>query len=413
MLLRSSFLVASIGLASATACIADETIDPRADEEEVSPIFNAPGLALDGLSERWAAEFNRGDAIFELPFREGAGLGPLFIRQSCASCHVDDVRGPGMVQKMVQVEADGITPSEDQSLFPFGHTIRPFANRGAAPLLAPPESANVKVTTRIGPPVIGRGMMEAIRDDEIERVAREQASRSDGISGRIHYVTWTSQQNPDTTFGTHYEGEQGLIGRFGLKARIATIDDFTADAFQGDMGLTNPLRPTELPNAEGIEDDAITGIDIPLEELNAVANYVRLLGVPPRKKATRAATELFASVQCAACHVPSMRTRDDYPVEVLRGIDAPVYTDMLLHDMGELLADALVEGDASGSEWRTAPLVGLRFNRVYMHDGRARDVEAAILAHEGPGSEANGSVAAFRALSAEDRRKLIELVESL
>lgn len=116
------------------------------------------------------------------------------------------------------------------------------------------------------------------------------------------------------------------------------------------------------------------------------------------------------------CHVATLRTRSDYPVALLAGIDAPVYTDFLLHDMGSELADGLpvgVDGDANGFEWRTAPLIGLRFDRTFMHDGRAHSVEQAIVMHRGPGSEANGSIDLFDALSAADRDALIQFVESL
>ena len=101
--------------------------------------------------------------------------------------------------------------------------------------------------------------MEAVLDSEIERVEREQAARTDGIHGRINRVTYASEPNPDDLARTYAKGDAGLIGRFGLKARIATLDDFTADAFQGDMGITTPLRPVELPNPDGLTDDRQAG----------------------------------------------------------------------------------------------------------------------------------------------------------
>jgi CxxC motif-containing protein (DUF1111 family) len=127
---------------------------------------------------------------------------------------------------------------------------------------------------------------------------------------------------------------------------------------------------------------------------------------------------LFEATQCAACHVPSLQTRADYPIPELAGIDAEVYTDFLVHRMGEVLADGLpvdpsADGQADSFEWRTSPLIGLRFNRTFLHDGRAKTVEEAVLAHEGEGSEANGSVARFRALSGDDRAALLEFVAAL
>ena len=367
---------------------------------------------IDGLSADWNDRFVAGDAVFEAVFRETQGLGPLYIRHSCGSCHADDARGPAAVRKMVVVEPDG-TPSDDQSLLPYGHTERTQLAAGASTAITPPEDARVLVTRRFGPAVFGRGYVEAVRDDEIERVEREQAARTDGISGRVNRVAWQSEASPDQPFHSYGPGDAGLVGRFGHKARIATIDEFAADAYQGDMGLTSPLRPNELPNPDGLTDDALVGLDVDLETVNLAADYVRLIAIPDRLETTERGAELFARALCAVCHVTSLRTRDDYPVAQLAGIDAPIYTDLLLHDMGTELADGLAEQDASAREWRTPPLMGLRHLRNYLHDGRAATVEEAIAGHRGSGSEANVSVDAFEAMSPEDRRELIGFVSAL
>lgn len=370
-------------------------------------------LPLPGLDSTWRARFNEGDAIFATPFRSAEGLGPLYIRSSCEACHRADSKGPGKVTKMVVVEADGVTPAADQSLLPFGHTERGQLVAPATTPIRAPADTSVKTSTRLGPAVFGRGYLEAIRDDEIERIEAEQAQRTDGVSGRIHRVPWRSEANPEQPFHRYGPGDAGLIGRFGVKARIATLDDFSADAFQGDMGMTSPLRPLELANPDGLADDAREGIDLDSETVNAAADYVRLIRMPSREAADPKAAALFEKAQCSICHVPSLRTRDDYPIAQLAGIDAPVYTDLLLHDMGVELADSLPEGDASGGEWRTAPLIGLRHLRSYLHDGRASTVEEAILLHRGTGSEANASVDAYEALSSGDRALLLDFVESL
>jgi CxxC motif-containing protein (DUF1111 family) len=116
--------------------------------------------------------------------------------------------------------------------------------------------------------------------------------------------------------------------------------------------------------------------------------------------------------------VPALRTRSDYPIPELAGVDAEVYTDLLLHRMGHDLADGLpssasVDGEADSFEWRTAPLIGLRFNRTFMHDGRARSIEDAVLAHRAQGSEANAVIDRFEALADADREALLEFVEAL
>ncbi|WP_437760139.1 di-heme oxidoredictase family protein [Sorangium sp. So ce1389] len=370
-------------------------------------------IPLHGSSKEQVARFKDGDALFDFVFRERDGLGPLYIRASCAGCHEGAARGPGAVQKMVLVEADGLTPAVDQAGLPYGHTMRPYGVAGATTLSLPGTDVTIKLSQRLGPPVFGRGYMEAVDDAEIERVAAEQAARGDAIRGRINRVVFHSKKNGDETFHTFAEGDENLIGRFGFKARVATLDDFTADAYQGDMGITSPLRPHELPNPDGLTDDAKPGEDVVLDTVNAVADYMRLLEIPRRAPADARGEALFEEADCAVCHVPSLRTRADYPIEQLADIDAPVYTDFLLHDLGPDLADGLADESASSVSWRTAPLIGMRHSTAYLHDGRARTIEQAILLHDGEGSEAAASVAAFRALSREDRQALIDFVRSL
>jgi CxxC motif-containing protein (DUF1111 family) len=315
---------------------------------------------------------------------------------------------------MVVVEGDGVTPSTDQSALPWGHTARPYVAAGAQTPIEPPEGEpSIKRSTRLGPAVFGRGYMEAIDGAEIERVEAEQAALGGPVSGRINRVTFHSKANPEQTFHAYAEGEGGLIGRFGLKARVATLDDFTADAYQGDMGVTSLLRPDELTNPDGLTDDAKPGEDVVLDTVNAVADYMRLLEMPDREDTGGSGLDLFTQAGCAACHVPSLRTRADYPIALLAGIDAPVFSDLLLHDMGDALADGLADESATSREWKTAPLIGVRHLGAYLHDGRAKTVEEAILLHDGPGSEAAASISTFRALPYESRAALIEFVRAL
>jgi CxxC motif-containing protein (DUF1111 family) len=314
---------------------------------------------------------------------------------------------------MSVVQADGVTPAEDQSLLPFGHTVHPLVTAGAkTPVVPPPDDPSIKVTIRVGPSVLGRGYLEAVLDSEIERLATEQAARGDGIHGRVNHVTYASEPNQDTRFHQHQKGDL-VIGRFGLKARIATLDDFTADALQGDMGITSPLRPEEIPNPDGLADDLRPGIDTTLDNVNARAMYLRLLAIPRRAEPSDLAKRLFEDAQCATCHVPSLKTRPDHAITLLAGIDAGVFSDLLLHDMGDTLADGMNDGEAGSRDWRTAPLIGLRFNRAFLHDGRAQSVEQAILLHDGPGSEASEAVRRFQAQSAADQRTLLEYVQGL
>jgi CxxC motif-containing protein (DUF1111 family) len=228
-------------------------------------------------------------------------------------------------------------------------------------------------------------------------------------------VVYRSTESADPEFHQFVLGQTNLIGRFGLKARQPTLDDFTADALAGDMGITSPQRPGELPNPGALDDDAKPGQDVAVDVVRKITEYVRLIEIPARDPApdTPKARALFEQTLCSACHTPSLRTRSDYPIAQLAGIAAPVFTDMLLHAMGADLADGLVDESAGSDEWRTAPLIGLRFQRSFLHDGRALDLESAILMHDGPGSQASESVARFRALTSAEQAALLAFVGSL
>lgn len=361
----------------------------------------ATDLPLRNLDETWTARFTDGDAKFEEVRSAAAGLGPLFIRSSCAACHSADSKGPGTVQKFMGSTADDT----------FGNTVRSQKTAGATTLLKPP--ADAKVSLRFGPAVFGRGYIEAVLDSEIERVEAEQAAAGGSISGRINRVTFHSERNQDLRFPAYDRNTANLVGRFGVKARVATLDDFSADAYQGDMGITSPMRPTEHPNPDGLTDDEKPGLDIDLDTLNLVSDYVRLIAIPKRLEQTSQGQALFTQAQCSVCHTPSMRTRADYPIPQLANIDAPIFSDLLLHDMGDNLADGIAEESATGREWRTAPLMGIRFLMNYLHDGRAKTVADAILSHRGEGSEANDSVANFEALDLAQQQTLIDYVSAL
>jgi CxxC motif-containing protein (DUF1111 family) len=409
---RLALLGLSMGVL-AGACDADPPAMMSSPGTQLFGVNDPVDVPIAGLSAEDQAAFVNGDNLFDLPLRDGDGLGPLYTRTSCSSCHQDAERGPGSVQKMVVVEADGWTRAADQSKLPFGFTEHPLLTAGATtPIVPPAGDTTVKVTSRLGPPVLGRGYMEAVLDSEIERMAAEEAARPDAIHGRVNHVVYASQPNPDTRFHTHQPGDM-VIGRFGVKARIATLDDFTADALQGDMGITSPLRPTEFANPDGLTDDLHPGVDITADSVNGRSQYVRTIAIPRRVQGDPRGPQLFDQVQCSACHVPSLRTRPDYPIAQLADIDAPIYSDLLLHDMGIERADGMAEGEATSRDFRTAPLIGLRFNKQYLRDGSAATIEDAILAHGATGSEAAGSVAAFQALSAADRALLVQFVSSL
>jgi CxxC motif-containing protein (DUF1111 family) len=137
---------------------------------------------------------------------------------------------------------------------------------------------------------------------------------------------------------------------------------------------------------------------------------LRRIAIPKRVGLTERGAKLFEQTGCATCHVPTLHTRRDYPIAQLADIDAPIYSDLLLHDLGAALADGNTDGTATSAQWRTSPLIGLRFMKTYMHDGRAHSVADAIAAHDG---EARVAADSFRALGDADRADLLKFVEAL
>lgn len=352
-------------------------------------------LPMAALTREERASFDRGDPIFARVFRESQGLGPVYIRASCASCHASDGRGPGAVERVLAVEADGYTPRADQSVMPWGPVLRPFfvapATRGVD---APERDEGVLRSRRVGPAVFGRGWMEAVDPAELARLAWEQA-RGGELRGRVPWL-------PD-----------GSLGRFGLKSRVATLEGFAADALRGDMGITSPALPDEVPNPDGLRDDARPGVDVGAEVVRDLGGYLQGLAMPARRALNPLGRSVFERIGCAGCHAPALATRADAPVRATRGARAEVYTDMLLHDMGAGLADGSAEGAAGPRDWRTAPLIGLRFFRAYLHDGRARTLDDAARMHRGEGSEANASVDRYEALPDPERAALLAFIQAL
>lgn len=348
-----------------------------------------------GLSDDEFARFTRGEARFDEPFAETQGLGPHYIHRSCVSCHEHDARGPGTVRRIVSSEP-----------LPHGDVVRPrLAGDARTPLRAP---AGARETTRLGPAVFARGWLEAIDDETILAWEAAQARDEDEVTGRAARLLGTDPA-PPSLFGARTP----RLGRFGHKARSATLESFAADALLGDMGLTSPARPEEPSNPDALTDDLRAGVDVDAETVTALADYVRALDVPARRRLDARGAQRFLDVGCAECHVPAARTRADHPIAALRDRDVALYTDLLLHDMGAGLEDGIAEGVASGREWRTAPLVGLRFLRGLLHDGRAADVTEAVASHASEGSEASASVARFAALGDDDRAALVRFVEAL
>lgn len=279
------------------------------------------------------------------------------------------------------------------------------------------------LSVRAAPSLVGLGLLEAVPEQELERLAQAQRGDQDGVAGRLQIVA-----DPRDA------GVQ-RVGRFGWKAGTVTLEQQASLAFNTDMGVTSPLMAS-LECARGSAGSDCARVDTGAAKLTAsdihkTTLYLSLLGVPPKRSfdnpleqdaqarqlqaMVKRGAQLFDTARCTACHAPELRTGHHKFAELRYQTIRP-YTDLLLHDMGQELADTYVEGRATAREWRTAPLWGLGTaaaidpNVRYLHDGRAATLEEAILWH---GGQAAAAKARFAAMSAEDRRALVEFLKSL
>jgi CxxC motif-containing protein (DUF1111 family) len=364
---------------------------------------------LEGLTPAERAAFAEGDAQFERPFAATEGLGPIFNDVSCAACHGGDGRG------RTENALTRFSLGADPALAMGGPQLQDRALPGAEPERLP---AGVQTSRRLPPPVFGVGLIEAIPAESLLARADPSDADGDGISGRVNLVT------PPDFVPAHEPGAgPGPVpGRFGRKAQVTSLLQQVVDAYHQDLGVTTDFRPDEnvnpLASRPTESADRVSDPELPATAVRAVMNYLRLLAPPapgPMTAARERGRSLFASAGCASCHVPALRTGPG-ATPALRDREVRLYSDLLLHDMGDGLADGRPDGDADGREWRTTPLWGLRVAREFLngdlfllHDGRARTVLEAILAH---GGEAQAARDAFVALSEADRAALVDFVES-
>ena len=267
----------------------------------------------------------------------------------------------------------------------------------------------ILVSPRIAPSVFGGGLLEAIPDAAILAKADPDDSDGDGISGRANMV-WSVR-----------DGETRL-GRFGWKANVPTLEQQIAGAFHGDIGITSPLFVDEnCPTGQDTCQSAPNGgvPEIGEERLAKVVFYNQTLAVPAMRDVddpqVRRGARLFLKAGCAACHTPNYTT-GEHAVPAVTGQVIFPYTDLLLHDMGEGLADGRPDFLANEREWRTPPLWGIGLiknvnnHTRLLHDGRARDIAEAILWHGGEGLAAREE---FRKMSREEREALLRFLEAL
>lgn len=437
----------------------DELLQPKSGGamtvgESTRHAFSRPAT---NLSVAQRGEFFIGNAFFNSPWvvapaSAGArdGLGPMFNARSCDACHNNDGRGQPpvtedeqpvslVIQFATSTPGDNNEPQADPN---YGVNFNPFSIGGVPTegkvrirheelagthgdgttytLLAPKYSfeelaygelaADTKLSPRVAPAVFGSGLLEAIPEQQIlERNDPEDADK-DGISGRPNYV-WDPLVN------------RAVLGRFGWKLNQPDIAHQTAAAFSSEIGMTTSFRPKEIctPVQTACVAAPTGGTPEISDEIFAhMVTYQRMLAVPVRRNLdspeVKRGAKVFLEAGCESCHRATFKTGDIKDQPWLSGQTIHPFTDMLLHDMGEALADGRADFAASGSEWRTAPLWGLGLQKTVnghtrlLHDGRARDVSEAILWHGGEGENAKQ---AYRNLSKQDREALLRFIDSL
>lgn len=360
-----------------------------------------PGSPVAGLDEKALLRFQAGEALFNRVFRPENGLGPLFNGDQCSACHT--LPAPGGTGEQFVHRASRFSAQQCDLLSAAGgENIRLMATptlRAHGIERQPfPEKATERTRFNV-PFIFGLGLVDAIPEAQIVQRADPDDSDRDGISGR-----------PGVDI-------QGRFSRFGRKADQPTLESFVESAAHLEMGLTTPSHPHDgtiagQPFPEGVAlatDPELSKADVAL-----ITDFVRFL-TPPAQRILEAdrttiqrGQELFHAVGCAKCHTPTMTT-GAHEVPALAHKQFPLYSDLLLHDLGPDLTNVCGPG-ASPTETRTEPLIGLGLRSLYLHDSRTKDLTEAIGFH---GGEAAAAKARFQSLNELDRHKLIRFLRSL
>ena len=374
------------------------------------------------------------------------GLGPLYNAKACAECHISDGRsGPGdgtlplfgVVIRMSLESPDGLEedPNYGGQFQPFGipgipgegevwadYTEQQFTIPGptTVSLRTPtyrfenlaygPLADRVLLSPRTGPAMIGLGLIEAIDENDIIDGADPDDLDKNGVSGRVNYVTGSTGKKQ--------------VGRFGWKANKVSLASQAQAAFLVDIGITSNAHPDNNCTMVQLDCDTASTLspspEISDEILGMVVNYISLLAVPEMRDredpTVQRGYQLFEEIGCTDCHRPHWKTGEHPSLAELSNQDIYPFSDFLIHDMGEALADHRPDESASGSEWRTPPLWGHGLQKVvngheyFLHDGRARGFVEAIVFH---GGEAEEKKNRFISLPKEEREALIRFLESI
>lgn len=411
---------------------------------------SAFGHAFSTLNETLERVHEIGDVQFgstfvSAPAPINPGLGPIFNNVGCASCHINDGRGkvPGAgetsVLMLFRISIAGQSPHGGPNAVPgFGEQLQNRANIGIKKegdvtityneksftfddgaeykLRFPTYTVNnnyaaypsdAMLSPRVAAPIFGLGLLESVSDADILSRVDDKDLDGDGISGKANYV-WNFITNSTT------------LGRFGWKANQPNLLQQVAAAYNQDIGITNSVFPQESSSGQSQYDNLKDDPEISDSLLYSVEFYIRTLAVPGRRNLTDATVQqgkqLFAQAGCVKCHVPDMRTAVNVSFPSVSNQFIHPYTDLLLHDMGDSLADNRPDYLATGNEWRTAPLWGIGLTQKvnghnnFLHDGRARSLMEAVMWHGGEALQARNKV---KAMSADERNALVKFLESL
>lgn len=416
---------------------------------------NAFGFEISGLSFVEQAEFSTGNSLFNQTWVSSPasttgrdGLGPTFNARACATCHFKDGRGKAFVNGedssgfLMRISMPGQDGNGDAlPVLGYGTQLQDRANNGIPfeakvnvtyeiidgeyadgtsyqlqkPIYSFSQEAfgslsGVLMSPRVAQQTIGLGLISALPDEEITKFEDETDSDNDGISGRANYVY-------------NYDINERDLGKYGWKANAPTLKQQVAAALHGDMGLTTSLfSDSNCPSPQQDCADAINGgtPEVTDVQLDKMIFYQAHLAVPNRRnykdENVLKGKTLFSSLNCIGCHAINQKTGTEAASDYLKNITIKPYSDFLLHDMGDDLADNRADYLATGKEWRTQPLWGIGListvngHTNLMHDGRAANIEEAILWH---GGEAENIREDFKNLSVDDRENLISFVNSL
>ena len=361
---------------------------------------------VEGLTTAETQQFLKGDVAFNDDiFTPQNGLGPIFVANSCGSCHAGDGKGHPFttLTRFGQIDSTG-----NQYLALGAPQLQNRAIPGYTPESLP---SGVSFSKILPPANTGLGFLDAVTDADILAMADPTDANADGISGVCNWVTVPSycQHRPN------YISQGGkYIARFGKKGAAYDLLQQTANAYNQDMGVNTAFEPY----------DTYSKLEVDPEVSNATVHnvvfYLKTLKAPIQRNQSdvdvQSGKQIFISLGCEKCHKSELKTGSTN-IGALSNKTFYPYTDMLLHDMGSGLDDNYTEGSAKSYEWKTPPLWGLGLaknsqggNYFLMHDGRAQSIEAAILLHGGEGQQSNTN---YQNLSQNDKQKLIKFLESL